>query len=192
MSSIQNNEQGCSRIITFFDEVDDVSVHQAILAIHEINEEDKLLNQDFLTTYPKAIPPPPLPIILDIQSVGGCVRDGFSLIAAIEQSNAPVHTRVNGYAFSMAFLIFLAGKERYMSRHAEVMYHQLSSSSEGTLFEIQQDILVSERLLKQMEAYVLERTQVSLTTLSQAYTQQLDVYFSPTESLSLGIATKII
>lgn len=188
----QDGQIPLSRTISFFGEMDDVLVQQAILTIQTINEEDKLDRQEFLKQYPKATPQPVEPIILDIQSPGGSVRDGFSLIAVIEQSEAPVHTRVNGYAFSMAFLLFLAGKERIISRHAEVMYHQLSSGTEGCLKDIEDDIIVSKRLLKKMEEYTIERCKVTKQDLHNIYRTKHDKYYTPQECLALNIATKIV
>lgn len=181
-----------SRTISFFGDVEPESVQQAIIAIQTINEEDRLERQQFLEKYPKLTPPAPEPIILDIQSPGGYVRDGISLIAVIEQSDAPVHTRVNGYAFSMGFTIFLAGKERLMSRHAEVMYHQISAGHEGTLAQIEDDMVVSKRLNRQLENYVVERCKLTKKDLQQIYRTNQDKYFTASECLELEIATKIV
>lgn len=181
-----------SRTISFFGDVDPESVQQAIIAIQTINEEDRVERQQFLERYPKLTPPEPEPIILDIQSPGGYVRDGLSLIAVIEQSDAPVHTRVNGYAFSMGFTIFLAGTERLMSRHAEVMYHQTSGGHEGTLRDLEEDLVVSKRLNRQLENYVVERCKLTHKDLAQIYRTKQDKYFTARDCLELGIATKIV
>lgn len=181
-----------SRIISFFGEVDPESIQQVIIAIQTINEEDRIERQQFQKKYPELTPPAPKPIILDIQSVGGYVRDGLSLIATIEQSEAPVHTRVNGYAFSMGFTIFLAGEERLMSRHAEVMYHQISAGHQGTLTELEDDMVISKRLNRQLENYVIERCKLTRKDLQQIYRTNQDKYFSAQECLELGIATKIV
>lgn len=181
-----------SRIISFFGEVDPESIQQVIIAIQTINEEDRIARKQFLQKYPKQTPPAFEPIILDIQSVGGYVRDGLSLVSVIEQSEAPVHTRVNGYAYSMGFIIFLAGKERLISRHAEVMYHQISTQTQGTLLEIEEDMEISKRLQKHLEDYVVERCNVTKKDLQQIYRTNQDKYFSAKESLELGIATKIV
>ena len=181
-----------SRIISFFGEVDPESIQQVIIAIQTINEEDRIARKQFLQKYPKQTPPAFEPIILDIQSCGGYVRDGLSLVSVIEQSEAPVHTRVNGYAYSMGFIIFLAGQERLISRHAEVMYHQISTQTQGTLLEIEEDMEISKRLQKHLEDYVVERCKVTKKDLQQIYRTNQDKYFSATESLELGIATKIV
>lgn len=181
-----------SRIISFFGEVDPESIQQVIIAIQTINEEDRIARKQFLQKYPKQTSPAFEPIILDIQSCGGYVRDGLSLVSVIEQSEAPVHTRVNGYAYSMGFIIFLAGQERLISRHAEVMYHQISTQTQGTLVEIEEDMAISKRLQGHLEDYVMERCKLSKKDLHQIYRTNQDKYFSAKESLELGIATKIV
>lgn len=181
-----------SRIISFFGEVEPESIQQVIITIQTINEEDRIERQQFKSKHPESSLPPLKPIILDIQSVGGYVRDGLSLIATIEQSEAPVYTRVNGYAYSMGFTIFLAGKERLISRHAEVMYHQISTQTQGTLLEIEEDMVISKRLQGHLEDYVMERCKLTKKDLHQIYRTNQDKYFSAKECLELGIATKIV
>lgn len=183
---------GQSRIISFFGDVEAESIQQVIIAIQTINEEDRLDRQQFQSKYPKSIPPTPEPIILDIQTEGGSVREGLSLISVIEQSEAPVHTRVNGYAFSMGFLIFLAGEERLISRHAEVMYHQISSGSIGFIQEQEESMVISKRLQKHLEDYVVSRCGLTHKDLQQIGRTKQDKYYSAEESLNLGIATKIV
>lgn len=181
-----------SRTISLFGIIDTPAVQEAIIAIQEINGEDDLNLQAFKANYPLATPEPRKPIIVDIQSPGGNISDGFSLIATIEQSKAPVHTRVNGYAYSMAMVIFLAGEQRYISRFADLMYHQLSAGSEGTLKDLSEDLVVSRKVQKKVEEYVIERTNLTLRDLQNIYKKKQDRYYSPTESLSLNLATKII
>ena len=145
-----------SRVIILYDEIDDVSVVDTIRDIITINEDDDEEERKFISSHNSV--PTRKPIILEIQSGGGAVRDGFALIAAIEQSKTKVITRVNGYAFSMALTVFLAGHERHMSRHASLMYHQLSTGGYGTLKNSSDRIEISKELQEQIDNYILERT----------------------------------
>lgn len=179
-----------SRVIILYNEIDDVSVVDTIRDIITINEEDEEEERKFISSHNSV--PIRKPIILEIQSGGGAVRDGFALIAAIEQSKTKVITRVNGYAFSMALTVFLAGHERHMSRHASLMYHQLSTGGYGTLKRSSDRIEVSKEIQDQIDNYILERTNWKRSLLTKIYKLQTDHYISPEEALQSGFATKII
>lgn len=181
-----------SRIISLYDQVDAVSVSQVISEIQQINEEDDQAEAHFRAEYPTLGEMPRRPITLDLNSVGGSVYDGLALVAVIEQSKTPVITRVNGYAFSMGFILFLAGKERHMSRHANLMYHQISSIFYGKLRDVEDDVEVTKELQKQLEDYVLERTTYTRDELKKIYRLKRDVYIRPTEALEKSVATKIV
>lgn len=181
-----------SRNITLYDQIDAVSVNQTIAEIQQINEDDDLEAENFKRLYPSLGEMPRQPIVLDITSMGGSVYDGLNLISVIEQSKTPVITRVNGYAFSMGFMIFLAGQERHMGRHASLMYHQISSLFYGKLSDVEDDVAVTKELQEQLESYVLERTKYTKEDLKRIYRLKKDVYISADEALAKSVATKVI
>lgn len=172
VSDIKVTERdSCDRFLSLYDIVDSVSVSAIINDITAINKEDsdleKLLYFQYgVSSFKRE------PIILDINSLGGLVYDGLALIATIEQSKTPVITKVNGYAFSMGVLIFLAGHERLISRHASLMYHQVSSEVFGKLKDMEEDLLVTKGLQTKLENYILERSTMTLDNLKKIYRQK--------------------
>ena len=180
-----------NRILYLHDVIDDNSVLEIIQKINEINlldeEEERNLKikYDMVTVKRK-------PIILDISSFGGIVYSGLTLVSTIEQSITPIITRVNGYAMSMGLIIFLAGHERYMSRHASIMYHQISSGIIGKLKDQEEDLEISKDLQNHLEEYVIERTNLKKKDLKKIYDSKQDYYINAKEALVFGIATKII
>jgi ATP-dependent Clp protease protease subunit len=66
------------------------------------------------------------PIIIEICSGGGDVSSGYSIINAIQHSQAPIVTVISGEACSMAALIFLVGDHRIMYNNSYIMFHPLS------------------------------------------------------------------
>lgn len=179
-----------SRTIYLYDVVDGISMKQVIQEIESINESDAELEQQLVSKY--GISPSRKPILLDINTYGGVVYDGLALIACIEQSKTPIITRVNGYAFSMGLTIFLAGHERHMSRHGNLMYHQISSAVWGSLKEQEESLQISAGLQKQLEDYVIERTNWKRKDLKKIYNSKYDYYINAEEALAAGFATKII
>jgi len=67
------------------------------------------------------------PIVLRINSGGGSLPAGFSIIDTMKTLHCPVITVVTGYACSMAGIIAVAGDQRVIFRHAIWMSHDLSS-----------------------------------------------------------------
>lgn len=71
------------------------------------------------------------PIKIYISSCGGELNSAWGLIDIITTSKTPIHTYCIGYAQSAAFMIFLAGRERFVYKHSCLLYHQLSGGSIG-------------------------------------------------------------
>lgn len=188
--SIDDDFGSKSRTIYLYDVVDGISMKQVIQEIESINASDAEVEQQLVLKY--GITPSRKPILLDINTYGGVVYDGLALIACIEQSKTPIITRVNGYAFSMGLTIFLAGHERHMSRHGNLMYHQISSAVWGSLKEQEESLQISAGLQKQLEDYVIERTKWKRKDLKKIYNSKYDFYINAEQALADGFATKII
>ena len=188
--SVDDDFGSKSRTIYLYDVVDGISIKQVIQEIESINASDAEVEQQLVLKY--GITPSRKPILLDINTYGGVVYDGLALIACIEQSKTPIITRVNGYAFSMGLTIFLAGHERHMSRHGNLMYHQISSAVWGSLKEQEESLQISAGLQKQLEDYVIERTKWKRKDLKKIYNSKYDFYINAEQALADGFATKII
>src|ERR1035437_331619 len=58
-----------------------------------------------------------------INSIGGRVLEGFSIISSILNSNAKIITYNDGIAASISALILMCGKERYAMDYSLTMIH---------------------------------------------------------------------
>ncbi len=63
------------------------------------------------------------PIRLYINSPGGDINEGYSLISAIELSKTPVYTINMGVWYSMAFLIGITGHKRFALPYTTFLMH---------------------------------------------------------------------
>lgn len=192
ISSNFSNDVAESRIIYLHDIVDDTAVLSAIEKINQINESDIQQEIEFQLKYGLNTQSSRKPIILDIASWGGIVYSGLNLISCIEQSVTPIVTRVNGYAFSMGLMIFLSGHKRQISRHATLMYHQISGGIVGKLKDQEEDLEISKELQKHLEDYMLERSNLKRKDLKKIYQLKRDFYISAKQAIELGIADEII
>lgn len=188
MSFENNTQNDNSRVIFLYNDINEDVAYHVMQSIENLNQRDReeeakaKLNN---STYEAP------PIILDITSNGGSVRDGFNIISAVHNSKTPVYTRVGGYAYSMGFMIFLAGQERYISKYADIMYHQLSTVHWGTLKDVEEQLIVSQTLADRIVDYVSSRTSLTKKQLDKIKTSKVDKYYNAEEALKYNIATCI-
>lgn len=63
-------------------------------------------------------------VVLEINTPGGIVPNGFQIIRAIERSKAPVWCVVDGAAFSMGFAVLQSCHRRQMTKRSVLMAHE--------------------------------------------------------------------
>lgn len=89
---------------------------------------------------------PFVPIVID--SYGGEVYSLLEMVGKIETCALPCHTIVESKAMSCGAILFAMGDRRYMSPHATLMIHEVSSRSFGKTEEIKADAKETDRLNK--------------------------------------------
>ena len=135
------------------------------------------------------------PIEIMINSGGGSVYHGFTIMSKIEQlidMGYHVITTNIGMCFSMAFMIFICGNERRIYRYARCMYHDISTMVYGKLQEIREDLKESDELIGIIDKKVIEVTNLKKEELIGWRERKIDKYFSATESIEYGIADIIV
>lgn len=71
-------------------------------------------------------------ILLELDTDGGNITDGFALMKAIENSDAPVYCVADGHAWSMGFYIMQSCDVRIMTTRSTLMAHKaIMPTSEG-------------------------------------------------------------
>lgn len=98
------------------------------------------------------------PIWLLIDSPGGSVLDGMTLISQIEASRAPVNTVCTRICASMAAMIHSYGSKRYALDRAVLMYHPASGGSEGQIKNMLSLNLSVQRMVDKMNLNVITRS----------------------------------
>lgn len=137
-------------------------------------------------------------IIIEISSGGGSCTDGQFLMSKMrkfsEEYGYKIITRINSYAYSMGFMIFIMGDEREMYRYSEAMYHDCSLYIQKSMKsdEIRDLDEYMKRSWEVFKKIILERTKISEEDLDNAKKCKLDVFLNAEECVELGVATKII
>ena len=132
-----------------------------------------------------------MPIKVYINSYGGSVTAGLTIIDAITMSKTPVYTIVMGAAYSMGLEIAIAGHKRYCYKNASYLFHEGSISTgsiDANKFKNLADFYKKE----------LERTKQNLfryTAVTEEWYkehQNDDVWLFSEEALELKLVDEVI
>ncbi|HJB49194.1 MAG TPA: ATP-dependent Clp protease proteolytic subunit [Candidatus Olsenella excrementigallinarum] len=134
---------------------------------------------------------PTAPITLFVDSPGGEVGSGLALFDLLRSVSCPVRTVCLARAASMGAVIFMAGDEREMSPHAELMVHDplIPTGAGGNALSVQE---TSRRLMatrKTLTTLLSVRSGLSLARVRRLTAK--DTYLSAERALELGFATTI-
>lgn len=126
--------------------VDDLGVEAPLIRLSKAFNYEMVehFNEEFnkaLSANPKVIP-----VVID--SYGGEVYCLLELISLFQSSPVPIATICNGKAMSCGAMLFMFGHEglRFMSEHATIMIHEVSSVSFGKVEEIKSDAIETDRI----------------------------------------------
>ena len=127
-----------------------------------------------------------------INSPGGSVSDGLAIIDAMQCIEAPISTICIGLAASMAAWILAAGTKgyRFISPHAEVMIHQMSSKIAGETSDIQ---VYANRMLHHQQLLVKMFSQFTNQKPNKIIKDmERDFFMSAAEAQDYGIVDSVL
>lgn len=134
---------------------------------------------------------PKKPIYVEINSLGGSVLDGLSIIDCFNNIEAPVITIVTGVAASMGFLISICGDERWATKNAWFMQHPVSSMmGEDYAQFVKDQVGFLVRLEQQTESLLKKHTNFKRSDIIK--TRNGELWLSAKEALEKGVIDKII
>ena len=116
-----------------------------------------------------------------INSHGGSVQDGLSICSAILNSAIPCDTYIDGMAYSMAGVIAMCGRNRYMVDYGTFMMHNAQGGSDMEIMD-----LITNSLAK-----IFERN----TNLTMDKCKQLmaaETWMDAVQCLEMGLVDSII
>jgi len=130
------------------------------------------------------------PISLEINSPGGWVTYGFSIIDTILSIEAPVHTIISGEACSMAAMISIVGKKRFITPNGFWMQHSTQDLLSGNVNNIKDQAGFVIKLEKHMNEIMKKYTKLNQRQLTQIRNGQLWLFAE--DALKYGIVDKIL
>ena len=161
--------------------IDEEVIDTIVYHIMRYNREDKDIEDASKRT----------PIKLYINSVGGDTYNGYALISAIQSSITPIYTINQGMCASMAFLIFIAGDERFSMKNSTFLMHEGMNGGFDNTSKMRERIEYEtgelERLTKD---FVLENTKITNELYDEKY--RAEWYMLPTKAKEYGIVDYIV
>lgn len=156
------------------------AIGEMVKCIKDINEEDK------------DIPPEERrPIIIYINSPGGDLIEGFSLVAAIELSKTPIYTVNVGQWSSMSFLIGIAGHKRFSLPYMTFLLHEGSSFAGGAVNKVQDRVKFEERFETEVvKPHVLKNS--NMKSVDYDALARVEYYLLPEDALERGFIDVIV
>lgn len=124
-----------------------------------------------------------------ISSYGGEVQAGLAIYNALKRHKAKVRTYCDGFACSIASVIFMAGDERIMNDSSLLMIHNAWSFAEGNAKELKK---IAEDLEKITQASVSAyMAHSNLTEEEIVKMMDNETWILPEEAVEYGFATGV-
>lgn len=130
------------------------------------------------------------PISMYINSPGGGIYAGYSILDTMNFIKPDVNTTVTGMAASMAFILSISGNTRTALRHSRLMQHQPLGGAQGQASDI--EITAKQIMLLKSELYeiITEKTGQSLEKVTADCDR--DYWMTAAEAKAYGAVDKIV
>lgn len=124
-----------------------------------------------------------------INSYGGEVAEGVAIYNALKRQKAKIKTICDGFACSIASVIFMAGEERVMNEASMLMIHNAWTFAEGNSAELRKQADDLDKITKlSIETY---KANSNLTEEEIVALMDAETWILPNEALEYGFATSI-
>ena len=133
---------------------------------------------------------PDKPITIEINSPGGSVIDGLSIIDTIHHIKPEVITIVNGLAASMGAIIACSGDKRYAYPNSQIMLHSASGMVGDYVTHMKDSITWLEKISNRLKNILKEKS--ILTEKEYFKMDNGELWLNSKESLKFKLIDKII
>lgn len=128
-------------------------------------------------------------ITVGINSYGGDISEGLAIYNALKRHRAKVVTRCDGFACSIASVVFMAGDERVMSDPSMLMIHNGWTFAAGNAKELRKAADDIEKMTEASVQIYLQSVSVEEAELRQLMDEE--TWIAADEAVSMGFATSM-
>jgi len=129
-------------------------------------------------------------INVHINSYGGEVAEGLAIYNMLRNHKAKVRTYCEGFACSVASVVFMAGDERIMSSASLLMIHNAWMYTAGNAAQLRKDADDLDVITKASVAAYLSRVSITGEKLKELL--DAESWLLPEDALEMGFATSIV
>lgn len=131
------------------------------------------------------------PIVILINSGGGCLESTYAVIGIMETSTTPIVTVNMNCAYSAAGLILLAGHKRYCMPRSQMLIHSGSASGiSGNYEDIQESTKSYKKMIEEMREFIISKTSIDKPLMNK--NKSKDWYLDTAQQLNLNCVDKIL
>lgn len=131
-------------------------------------------------------------VYLHICSDGGDVFAALSVIDYMLNSKVDIVTICEGSVASAGVLISLAGKERYIRKHAYMLIHEIRSGCLGKYSEMQEEMKNNDTVMNNLKVYMNERCNNKLLKKKLNKVLKKDILWDANRCIKYGLVEKIV
>lgn len=128
-------------------------------------------------------------INIHINSYGGEVAEGLAIYNMLRNHKAKIKTHCDGFACSIASVIFMAGDERVMNEASLLMIHNAWMYTAGNAEQLRKDADDLDVITQASIAAYLSKINITEKKLKQLL--DAETWVLPTDALDMGFATSI-
>ena len=135
------------------------------------------------------------PVTMYIDSPGGSVTAGLSIVDTMNYIKCPVHTICTGFADSMGAVVFSSGEKgsRFILPHAQVLIHQPLIAGGGLTGQCSDIQIHAEQMIKTRETLEELLSEATGRTREEIHSAcDRDNYFSAEQAVQFGLCDRII
>lgn len=124
-----------------------------------------------------------------INSYGGEVAEGLAIYNALKRHSAKVTTVCDGFACSIASVIFMAGDERIMNSSSLLMIHNPWTYTAGNAEELRKEADDLDKIAEASYAAYLDAINIDRERLKELL--DAETWLTSAEAMDMGFATTI-
>lgn len=177
--------------IYFYGDINENNSLMAIKAINELNNSKKT-SKHLDDIYKSSDDADDHIIFFHINSNGGCFTDGIAIYDTIRLSKRPVYTIGEGAIGSMASVVLLSGKKRFMTENSFILIHEVRCffNTQLTLSNIKDEYFNIKLFTNKIKKIYKNKTNINTFLLNKLLKK--DIWMSASKSLKNGFVDKIV
>ena len=129
-------------------------------------------------------------INVHINSYGGEVAEGLAIYNMLRNHKAKVRTYCDGFACSIASVIFMAGDERIMNAASLLMVHNAWMYTAGNADQLRKDADDLDKITQASINAYMQNVNITEDKLKELL--DAETWILPSEALEMGFATSIV